>query len=121
MKFIPRIIGALAIGLCAFAAPIHAAGLLVPASGNNDSALQIKSHDVSVVIENGYAITSVNQVFHNPQANDLEAIYRFPVPDKASVSEFTVWIDNLPVIGEVLEKKQARQVYQEEKDAGREA
>ena len=121
MKFIPRIIGALAIGLCAFAPPIHAAGLLVPASGNNDSALQIKSHDVSVVIENGYAITSVNQVFHNPQANDLEAIYRFPVPDKASVSEFTVWIDNLPVIGEVLEKEQARQVYQEEKDAGREA
>ena len=121
MKFISRMIGALAIGLCALLASAHAAGLLVPAGGNNSSSLQIKSHDVAVVVENGYAITSVTQVFHNPQANDLEAIYRFPVPDKAAVSEFTVWIDNQPVIGEVLEKEQARKVYEEEKAAGREA
>ena len=121
MKFISRMISALAIGLCAFTAPAHAAGLLVPAGGNNNSSLQIKSHDVAVVIENGYAITSVTQLFHNPQANDLEAIYRFPVPDKAAVSEFTVWIDNKPVIGEVLEKEQARKAYEEEKAAGREA
>ena len=121
MKFISRLIGALAIGLFAFAIPAHAAGLLVPANTSSDTSLQIKSHDVSVVIENGYAITSVDQVFHNPQANDLEAIYRFPVPDKAAVSEFTVWIDDQPVMGEVLEKEQARQAYQEEKAAGREA
>lgn len=118
---IRKFILGLALGVCSLAAPAHAAGLLVPSNAGNDAALQIKSHDVAVVIENGYAITEVNQVFHNPQANDLEATYRFPVPDKAAVSEFTVWIDNQPVIGEVLEKEQARVVYQEEKAAGREA
>ena len=118
---IRKIIIGITLGLCTFAAPSYAAGLLVPHNDNQNAALQIKSHDVAVVIENGYAITEVNQVFHNPQANDLEATYRFPVPDKAAVSEFTVWIDNQPVIGEVLEKTEARTVYAEEKAAGREA
>lgn len=109
------------LGVCSLVLPAHAAGLLVPSNATGNTSLQIKSHDISVTVENGFAITSVDQVFHNPQANDLEATYRFPVPDKGAVSEFTVWIDNQPVIGEVLEKAQARTVYQEEKAAGREA
>jgi Ca-activated chloride channel family protein len=116
-----RILSAVTIGFCAFAGASHGAGLLVPSNGSSADGLQIKSHEVAVTIEDGYAITEVNQVFHNPQANDLEAVYRFPVPDKAAVSEFTVWIDGQPVIGEVLEKAQARQAYQQEKAAGREA
>ncbi len=124
MKLFSRITKALTLGLIfSLGFPgSHAfsAGLLVPSSTVSGNSLQIKSHDVSVAVEDGYAITEVNQVFHNPQANDLEATYRFPVPDKAAVSEFTVWIDNQPVIGEVLEKQKARTVYEEEKAAGRE-
>ena len=96
------------------------AGLLTPAGGHLP-ALKIKSHNVDVVVEDGYAITRVEQVFHNPHAQDLEAIYAFPVPEHGAVAEFTVWIDGKPVTGEVLEKQQARQVYEEEKAAGREA
>jgi Ca-activated chloride channel family protein len=98
----------------------HAAGLLTPANGQHP-ALEIKQHDVNVIIEDGYAITRVDQVFHNPHGQDLEAIYSFPVPEKGAVAEFTVWIDGKPVTGEVLEKKQARQVYETEKAAGRDA
>lgn len=98
----------------------YGAGLLTPADGRLP-ALEIKQHDVNVMIEDGYAITRVEQVFHNPHAQDLEAIYSFPVPEKAAVAEFTVWIDGKPVTGEVLEKQQARQVYETEKAAGREA
>jgi len=97
----------------------NAAGLMSPLSSNLP-ALEIRSHDVLVTIEDGYAVTQVDQVFSNPNGQDLEATYHFPVPDKAAVSEFTVWIDDQPVIGEVLEKQQAQSVYQEEKAAGRE-
>jgi len=97
-----------------------AAGLLTPAGGNLP-ALKIKQHDVNVTIEDGYAITEVEQVFHNPHTQDLEAVYSFPVPEKAAVAEFTIWIDGKPVTGEVLEKQKARQVYEQEKSAGREA
>ncbi len=96
-----------------------AAGLLTPANSQLP-VLQINQHHVNVIIEDGYAITEVEQVFHNPHAQDLEAIYSFPVPEKAAVAEFTMWIDGKPVTGEVLEKQQARQVHEQEKAAGRE-
>ncbi len=122
MKFFSRIASIVTMGLFLGIGwpgePAFSAGLLVPVSASDGSGLQIKSHDVSVVVEDGYAVTEVSQVFHNPQANDLEATYRFPVPDKAAVSEFTVWIDGQPVIGEVLEKQEARAVYEEEKAPG---
>ena len=72
------------------------------------------------MIEDGYAITSIDQVFYNLTSRRLEAIYSFPVPEKAAVGEFTYWIDGQPVTGEVLEKQQAREVYESEKQAGRE-
>jgi len=98
----------------------HAAGLLTP-TGSNLPSLEIKEHHVNVVIEDGYAVTSVEQVFYNPNRMDLEAVYSFPIPAKAAVGEFTYWIDGQPVTGEVLEKNKARKIYNEEKAAGREA
>ena len=97
----------------------HAAGLM-RAVGNTGPALEIRDHRVDVQIEDGYAITTVEQIFANPSQQDLEAVYHFPIPEKAAVSEFTVWIDGQPVIGEVFEKQKARQIYNEEKAAGRE-
>lgn len=113
------ILFALVIWLCGGSCAL-AAGLMRPADGLTP-ALQIRSHHVNVSIEDGYAVTTVEQVFHNPHAKDLEAIYSFPVPERGAVGEFTVWIDGAPVTGEVLEKKQARQIYEEEKAAGHDA
>jgi len=100
--------------------PNNAAGLLVPTESDLPQ-LVIKEHHVNVVIEDGYAITSVEQVFGNPNSTDLEAIYSFPVPEKAAVGEFTFWIDGQPVTGEVLEKEQAREIYETEKQAGQDS
>ncbi|MZR63231.1 VIT and VWA domain-containing protein [Alcanivorax sp. DP30] len=99
---------------------LHAAGLMQPVN-TTFPALQIREQHVTVDVEDGYAITEVEQVFHNPNDQDLEAYYRFPVPEKGTVAEFTVWIDGKPVTGEVLEKQKAREVYQQEKAAGRDA
>lgn len=96
----------------------NAAGLLSPVSANLPD-LTIKEHHVEVTIQDGYAITEVEQVFANPHNQALDAIYSFPVPDKAAVGEFIYWINNKPVIGEVVAKQEARQIYEEEKKAGR--
>jgi Ca-activated chloride channel family protein len=98
---------------------VHAAGLLSPSDGRLPP-LEIRDHQVAVVIEDGYAITTLEQVFHNPHDRALEAIYSFPVPEKGAVSEFTYWIDGKPVSGEVLAKPKARQVYEDQKAAGNE-
>ena len=83
----------------------QAAGLLQPADGSLPP-LEIRDHQVEVVIEDSYAVTQVEQVFFNPHDRDLEAHYSFPVPEHGSVAEFTLWIDGQPVTGEVLEKKE---------------
>ncbi|MBU0468066.1 MAG: VIT and VWA domain-containing protein [Candidatus Omnitrophica bacterium] len=100
--------------LVAISSPVYAAGLLTP-KDSGLPVLDIKDHNVKVVIEDGYAITTVDQSFFNPHGKDLEAVYSFPVPDKAAVSEFTMWIDGKPINGEVLEKKKAREVYEDQK------
>lgn len=97
---------------------VMAAGLLTPAD-NSLPALEIRSHQVNVIIADGFATTSVEQVFYNPHQQDLEAIYSFPIPDKAAVGEFIFWVDGTPVVAEVIEKQQARDIYQQEKQAGR--
>lgn len=99
---------------------VDAAGLLKPIQSNLPD-LTIKEHHVNVVLEHSYAVTSIEQVFHNPNAQALEAIYSFPLPDHAAVGEFTYWIDGKPVTGEVIKKQQAHQIYEQEKQAGREA
>ncbi|MCW8929038.1 MAG: VIT and VWA domain-containing protein [Gammaproteobacteria bacterium] len=95
-----------------------AAGLLPPTNSNLPE-LDIQSHKVNVILEDGFATTSVEQIFKNPHNQDLEALYSFPIPDKAAVGEFIFWVDGKPVVGEVLEKKQARDIYDKEKQAGR--
>lgn len=94
-------------------AQIQAAGLMKPVNGN-PSDVFIKSHKVSVIINNGFARTEVDQVFGNKSGRDLEAIYSFPIPEQASLSELSLWINGKEVIGEVLERQRARQVYQQE-------
>lgn len=107
------------IGLLLLSTSSFATGLLKPVNSSLPE-LEIKEHHVNVVIEDGYAITSIEQVFFNPTPDDLEANYSFPVPKKAAVGEFTYWIDDKPVTGEVVEKAKAQKIYQQEKQAGRE-
>ncbi|MDA1166106.1 MAG: VIT and VWA domain-containing protein [Planctomycetota bacterium] len=96
----------------------QASGLLI-ADGGLGGVLQIKEHEVSVVINNGIAVTEVRQVFHNTEQRIVEALYTFPVPAGASVSNFSMIINGKEMIGEVVEKKRARQIYESYKTVKR--
>ncbi len=97
---------------------LWAAGLLAPADGS--ATLELAEQHVEVTVENGFAVTSVEQVFRNTHSQDLDALYSFPVPEGAAVGEFTYWIDGQPVQAEVMEKEAARQLHESEKQQGRE-
>lgn len=92
----------LLIGL--FAIPGQTAGLLI-ADGGFGGRLEIIEHDVKVTINNNIAVTQVTQIFENMEQRQVEALYSFPVPKGASVSNFSMWIGGKEMIGEVLEKK----------------
>lgn len=110
-------------GLLAFAAgllPAFAGGTLTPV-GSPNAPIQIRSHQVNVTINNGFAQTEVLQTFFNPNAADLEAIYAVPVPKNASLSEVTITSGEKTLNGEVLPKQEAQTIYEEEKSKGNDA
>jgi Ca-activated chloride channel family protein len=91
--------------------PASATGLLIP----TDSAvppLAIRSHRVTVDVTDHTAVTRVEQVFHNPTSRQLEATFLFPVPPGATVSDFSLWINGKKTKGAVLEKNEARRIYE---------
>ena len=95
-----------------------AAGLLI-ADGGFGGVLEIKEQDVRVTINNGIAVTEIDQVFVNTEQRIVEALYTFPVPKGASVSNFSMWIGGKEMIGEVVEKKRAREIYESYKQRRR--
>ena len=108
-----RTIGILAVaGVALFlgTSQANAAGMLV-ADGGQGGVLHIKEHSVQVTINNGIAVTRVDQTFQNTEDRQVEALYMFPVPKGASVANFSMWINGKEMVGEVLEKKRAREIY----------
>jgi len=89
------------------------------ADGGFGGVLTIEEHDAKVTINNGVAVTQVNQVFRNTESRIVEALYTFPVPKGATVSNFSMWINGKEMIGEVVEKKRARQIYESYKETKR--
>jgi Ca-activated chloride channel homolog len=66
-----------------------------------------------VAIQDQIVVTHVDQVFFNPNEWDVEGIYLFPLPKDAAVTSFTLWMDNEPVEGQILEAQEARQIYKD--------
>ena len=109
-----------AAALCTVLQPavLRAAGLLI-ADGGLGGVLEVKEHDVQVTINNGIAVTKVTEVFRNTENRQVEALYTFPVPRGAAVASFSMWINGKEMVGEVLEKKRAREIYDSYKQARR--
>jgi len=98
----------------------QAAGTLTP-KGSPEAAIEIRDHHVEVVIQDGFARTSVTQSFYNPNSVDLEGVYAFPIPPSASLSEMTIWAGERTLEGEVIAKDEADRIYGEERDAAGDA
>jgi Ca-activated chloride channel family protein len=75
--------------------------------------LTIKYHRVTVTIEDQVATTHVDQVFVNEGRFEVEGTYIFPLPEEAAISEFSMWVDGEKLEGQVLERDEARRIYED--------
>lgn len=73
----------------------------------------IKSHRVDVQIDNQIARTRVEQIFVNEGSTMAEGTYVFPLPKGVTVSDLVMYIDDIPIEGKILEKDEARAIYDE--------
>jgi Ca-activated chloride channel family protein len=83
--------------------------------------LHLVSHEVSVLVQDGFATTRVEELLANPLDQALDATWSFPLPEEAALSELAITIDGQLVVGEVVEKEKGRRVFEEEQAAGEDA
>lgn len=113
-KHFPHVLTTLlsAFFLCSLVAtPAKAIGLLVP-TDRSLPPLKLLSHRVDVVVVERAAKTHVVQEFDNPTDRPLEATFLFPMPKGSTVEEFALWMNGKRETGKVIDKQQARQIYE---------
>ncbi len=108
-----KLIAALiALTLLALAAsPAAADGVVVPREVTAPP-LAIKYHHVQVTITDQVATTHVDQVFVNDWDRECEGTYIFPIPESAAISDFTMEVDGKTLEGRLLDKDEARRIYE---------
>jgi len=74
--------------------------------------LTVKYHRVQVTIQDQVARTDIDQVFLNDSRYELEGTYIFPLPEDAAISDFAMFVDGKRLAGEVLDKDEARRIYE---------
>lgn len=80
--------------------------------------LPLKHTDVSAAIDGYVSSVDVRQTFENPFNEKIEAVYLFPLPEKAAVSEFLMIIGERHIRGILREKEEAEAIYQHARSQG---
>jgi Ca-activated chloride channel family protein len=77
------------------------------------NVLPVKSIQLNTKIEGQVATTHVEQIFRNDTPYTLEGTYFFPIPETASIVEFSIWENGKKLVGEVRSREEARRIYDE--------
>jgi Ca-activated chloride channel family protein len=92
-----------------------------PHTTRNLAELRAETHQVRVRITDGFARTTVNQIWTNPNPVALEATYELPLPERSALAAMTIRCGEKVLTGEVQRKAEAEKTYEEEKDSGNDA
>lgn len=92
------------------------AGLLRFSNGNVNALLM--NTNVDMQINGMVGRVTVEQQFENPSDQWQEGVYVFPLPESAAVDRMKLRIGHREVLGEIKEKKQAEQIYQQARASG---
>jgi Ca-activated chloride channel family protein len=74
--------------------------------------------DVDLVVSGPTARARVTQIFHNPTDGWVEAVYVYPLPPGSAVDTMKMVVGDRVIVGDIKDRKTAREVYEEAKSAG---
>ncbi|MDE0659057.1 MAG: VIT domain-containing protein [Gammaproteobacteria bacterium] len=80
--------------------------------------LPLKHTAVDAAVSGYIGTVNVKQAYENPYDTKIEAVYVFPLPEKAAVSEFLMVIGDRTIRGILREKKEAEAIYKEARRQG---
>src|SRR5262249_35578946 len=80
--------------------------------------LPLQHTDVHAVVTGYIGSVDVTQQFSNPYNEKIEAVYLFPLPEKAAVSEFVMTIGERKIRAILREKEEAQRIYDDARAQG---
>ena len=83
--------------------------------------LPLKHTEVHAAVTGYVGTVDVTQQFANPFDEKIEAVYMFPLPERAAVSEFVMTIGERRIRGILREKEEAEAIYREARAQGYQA
>jgi Ca-activated chloride channel family protein len=84
-------------------------------------ALPLQRTKFDTVVTGTVAETEVTQVFANPFDTPIEAVYVFPLHERAAVDDYHLTIGDRTIRGQMKTRKDARDTYEQAKQDGRAA
>jgi len=78
---------------------------------DKDRPLQLSSHKVDVKVAGNLARTEVEEVFSNDGPDELEGIYRFPLPPDAQIASLSLLVDGQWMEGGFVERDRAKKIW----------
>src|SRR2546422_7011989 len=107
--------------------PAHAEERPIPGSGALDAtgpggkplgACPLRHTDVAVEISGFVARVTVTQVFQSRFTEPVEALYTFPLSDRAAVDAMSMRTGERTIRGEIKRREEARRIYEAARKAG---
>src|SRR5262249_44818825 len=86
-------------------------GGMVATYADHQVTVPLKHTDVQASVAGYISTVNVTQQFNNPYDSKIEAVYVFPLPDNAAVSDFLMTIGDRTIRGIIREREQAEQIY----------
>lgn len=83
--------------------------------------LPLEHTDVDAQVALNISSVKVTQRFCNPFSSKIEAVYVFPLPQDAAVSDFVMVLGERRIRGIVRERDEARRIYEQARAAGHRA
>ena len=99
------------------------AGLFFVTGREQDGAFEAPLVESAVDISVAGRVTrvAVTQRFHNPSSVWLEGLYVFPLPERSAVDRLTMTVGARQIEGRILEREEAKRVYEQAAAEGRKA
>ncbi|MFO0560030.1 MAG: VIT domain-containing protein [Polyangiales bacterium] len=80
-------------------------------SNERDHAVSLAAHRVKVRIVGNLARTEIEEVFRNDTGNELEGIYRFPLPPEAQIERLALDVNGVMEQGAFVDKQRAAAIW----------
>ncbi|HLO47149.1 MAG TPA: VIT domain-containing protein [Kamptonema sp.] len=96
-------------------------GLYVKSPGSTEQVFPLKHTEVKAKIAGNLSRVEVSQKFENPFNEPLEAVYIFPLPDRAAVDDMEIKIGSRIVKADIKRREEAQAIYDRAKQQGRTA